>query len=204
MPSPARALTLLFLALCPLLGSGCASTGVAESWVDPTLTELPRFHKVFVAYLGADPSAQRHAEDALAKRMEDREVVKSYVLFPDMRELDPATMKSQLRAAGCDGAVVLRLARVEQELSFSPGTYPAHYRTFGGYWASAYPSSMDVRTDEIVHVETNVYALADDKLIYAARSETFNPASTEQLVEEIAEALVDDLESKGLWPRKDP
>lgn len=202
--APRSSLPALLALFALLLFSGCASTGVAESWVDPALTELPHFRKVFVAYLGAEPSAQRHAEDALAARIQDAEVVKSYVLFPDARELDAARMKEEVRAAGCDGAVLLRLARVEEEISFSPSSYPAHYRSFGGYWGYAYPSTMDVRTDEIVHVETNVYALAEDKLIYAARSETFNPGSTDQMVQEIAEAIVDDLESKGLWPRKDP
>jgi hypothetical protein len=185
--------------------ASCASTSLAESWVTPSLTTMPRFEKVFVAYLGGDASAQRSAEDALAERLERTEVVKCYALFPDAlqlapggAELDPAKVKSELRALGCDGAVVMRLSRVEQELSWSPSTYPAHYRSFGGYWGAAYPSAMDVRTDEIVHVETNVYSLADDKLLYAARSETFNPGSAAGMVGEIAAAIAEDLEEKGL------
>lgn len=196
-PLPVR-LALGLAGLLVALLAGCASTGVAESWIEPSLSELPRFQKVFVAYLGADTSAQRHAEDALARHWKGAEVVKGYVLFPEGRELDPARMKAELRAAGCDGAVIMRLARVEQEVSFTPTTYPTHYRSFGGYWGQAYPTTMDVRTDEIVHVETNVYSLLDDRLIYAARSETFNPGSTDKLVNEIAEAICKDLESKGL------
>lgn len=196
---PTRVLALTaFLAL-----ASCASTSLAETWVAPSLTVLPEFKKVFVAYVGGDASAQRSAEDALQKRLEATEVVKCYVQYPDTLALapariDPERIKADLRALGCDGAVILRLARVEQELSWSPSTYPAHYRSFGGYWGHAYPSSMDVRTDEIVHVETNVYSLADDELLYAARSETFNPGSAADLVDEIAAAIADDLAQKGL------
>ncbi len=60
------------------------------------------------------------------------------------------------------------------------------------------PAPVDVRTDEIVHVVTNVYPLADDKLIYSARSETFNPRSTAGMIADIASAIRDDLEEKGL------
>ena len=59
---------------------------------------------------------------------------------------------------------------------------------------------MDQRTDEIVHVETNVYSLAEDKLIYTARSESFNPGSSEDLMNEIATAIAKDLKKKGLAP----
>jgi len=184
---------------CLLLATlaACASTGLAESWVDPDTKELPRFQKVFVAYVGADAAAQRLAEDALERRLKSVEVLKCYALFPDARELDPARLKLDLRARGCDGAVVMRLARVEQEIS-ATGAYPTPYHSFHSYWGYASPATMDVRTDEIVHVETNVYSLADDKLIYTARSESFNPSSTAGLVDEIAEAIGEDLRDKGL------
>lgn len=200
MPSLSR--TRLFLTLLVALPlASCGSTGLAESWVEPSLTSRPRFEKVFVAYLGEDASAQRSAEDALASHMQGTEVVKCYEQFPEslgQRSAlpDPARVKDRLRALGCDGAVVLRLSRVEQEVSWSASSYPTHYRSFGGYWG--HPTEMDMRTDEIVHVETNVYSLADDKLLYAARSRTFNPGSAAGMVDEIADAVAEDLEEKGL------
>lgn len=195
MPNP-RSLTHRLLALSLALALGaCASTGLAESWVDPATKELPHFQRVFVAYLGADTATQRVAEDSLAKHLKAPEVLACYALFPDARQLDPARLREELRAKGCDGAVVMRLARVEQQVS-ATGGYPSHYYSFGGYWG--HPYAVDVRTDEIVHVETNVYTLADDKLVYSARSETFNPSSTAKLIDEIATAIAEDLESKGL------
>lgn len=190
--------THMLLALLAALTLGaCASTGIAESWVDPGTQELPRFQKVFVAYMGTDAAAQRLAEDAIAKHLQAPAVLKSYELFPDARGLDPVRVKDELRAKGCDGAVMMRVARVEQELS-TTGPQPGYYGSFGGYWGHGYGASMEVRTDEIVHMETNLYSLVDDKLLYSARSETFNPGSTEDLVDEIAEAIAKDLEKRGL------
>jgi hypothetical protein len=183
--------------LCALTLGACASTGIAESWVDPGTEQLPRFQKVFVAFMISDASAQRLAEDAIAKHLEAPEVLKSYVLYPDARGLDPVRVKEALRAQGCDGAVMMRLSRVEQQIS-TTSTHPGYYGSFGGYWGHGYGSSIEVQTDEIVHMETNLYSLAEDKLLYSARSETFNPSSTEDLVDEIAEAIAKDLEKRGL------
>lgn len=196
--SPQRNLLALLstLALGLALGA-CSATGIAESWVDPGTQQLPRFQKVFVAYMGTDAAAQRLAEDSIAKHLAAPEVLKSYVLYPDARGLDPLRIKDELRAQGCDGAVMMRLARVEQELS-ATSTDPGYHRSFGGYWGHGYGAPIEVRTDEIVHMETNLYSLAEDKLLYSARSETFNPSSTEDLVDEIAEAIAKDLEKRGL------
>jgi hypothetical protein len=177
--------------------AGCASTALSESWIDPSVETLPGFRKVFVVYRGADASVQRVAEDALAAHIRAPEVVRCYSLFPDASALGPEEIKSRLRAQGFDAAVVMRVAGVEQEVSWTPSAYPSHSRSFGSYWGGGYdPGTM--RTDEIVHVETNLYALLEDKLLYAARSETFNPGSTAKLVDEIAAEVADDLEERGV------
>ena len=175
--------------------AGCASTELSESWLDPSVKTLPGFQKVFVAYLGADESVQRVAEDAMAEHVRAPEVGKCYALFPDARTFEADAIQARLKDEGFDAAIVMRVAGVQQEVSWTPSAYPAYYRSFGGYWAYD-PGTM--RTDEIVHVETNLYSLADDKLLYAARSETFNPSSTAKLVDEIAAKVADDLEEKGV------
>src|SRR5688500_143448 len=125
----------------------------------------------------------------MAAEVRETEVVKAYELFPDAPPpATPSAIGEKLRAPGCDGAAVLRLARVEQQLSYTSGAYPTYYRSFGPYWGYAHTPPQDVRTDEIAHVEINVYSLADDRLLYAARSETFNPDTTAGMVAEIAAA----------------
>lgn len=181
-----------------LLCAACSSTGIEESWVDPTLRTLPPGQKVFVAYLGAEAAVQRLAEDAMAERIRAPEVVRCYALFPDAKDLKPSEVTAKLRDQSFDTAIVMRLMGIEQEVSWSPSAYSAGpYRTFGGYWASPVDSGM-LYTSEIVHVETNVYALAEDKLVYAARSESFEPGSTKALIDEIAGDIADDLRAKGI------
>lgn len=191
-----RLLPGLFLPLAAgFVLAGCSSTKLEDTWVDPSLQVMPEARKVFVAYLGDDESVQRVAEDALAAHIHATEVVRCYQLFPDARALDAERVKARLREEGFEVAVVMRLTRVEKEVSWTSGTYYGHHGSFGSSWAME-PGSM--RTDDIVHVETKLFSLAEDKLLYAARSETFNPSSTKDLVDEIAEDVADSLEEKGL------
>ena len=183
----------LFLAAA-LLFASCSSTGLDDSWIDPSVQSMSGFRKVFVVYRGGDASVQRVAEDSMAAHIHGAEVARCYEVFPDAPGMDPTLVKSRLIERGFDAAVVMRVSGVRQEVSWVPSSYPVGYRSFGGYWGE--PAT--VRTDEIVHVETNVYSLAEDKLLYAARSETFNPSSTAMLVDEIAAEIADDLEEKGV------
>jgi hypothetical protein len=194
-----RLLALLrFSALAGVLVlAGCATTELKESWVEPSLQTLPQFKKVFVAFRGGNAAVERTAEDALAKHLRAPEKGTCYSIFPDAHGLDPEQVRAQLHDAGFDGAVIMRVANVEKSTSFVPNDYPASYRTFGGYWGN-YAAPTTTVTDEAVFVETNLYSVADGKLLYAARSRTINPDSTTQLVNEIAESIVDDLRAKKL------
>ena len=83
-----------------------------------------------------------------------------------------------------------------------PGSYwYATPYTFTGYWRAAWAYPYDpgyVVQDQIVSVETQVYSLTDDKLIFAARSETTNPASAGKLTDSVIRHITADMKKKGL------
>ena len=53
-----------------------------------------------------------------------------------------------------------------------------------------------VREDEYVNFNTNVYSVADAKLIWASRSETMNPTSVGSLVDEVITANVQEMQKQ--------
>jgi hypothetical protein len=183
--------------------TACTGTALRDSWLDPSVKPDQRFKKIAVAVLSQDPSVRRTAEDALAARITRSEAVTSYSLLSASDAKDIERVKARLREAGVDGVVVMRMMGVDKETTWVPGSFPNSYYGFGGYWGQSYsavngPGSL--QTDTIVQIETNVYSLADEKLVYAARSETFNPTGAEGLVREIAEAIAGDLKKRGLVP----
>jgi hypothetical protein len=171
--------------------------------VNPSVAPGHRFKKIAVAALAQDPKARRMAEDALVDRIKRSEAVPLYELVPELETADIVQVKAHLREAGVDGVVVMRMTGVDQKVDGVPGSYPQPYYGFSGYWGWAYPkaySPVYQETDTAVQMETNVYSLADDRLIYSARSQTFNPVNTSGLVGEIAAAIVADLKKRGLIP----
>lgn len=197
LQSPARKPVRFLMILLALGLAACATTSLTDSWVDPTVASIPPFKKVMVAVLSTDLTLRHTAEDALVANIKRTQAVPSYAVTPDFEGGSLDRIKARLEKAGIDGVVILRLASVDKEQTFVPGSYSS----FGGYWGRAYPMAYDpgyVRTDTIVRVETTIYSVADDKLLYAAHSKTFNPSSAAKTVKEIAESIAEDLKKRGL------
>ena len=72
---------------------------------------------------------------------------------------------------------------------------------WGGYyghgWGSAW-SAAEIRTDTIIIVETLVYSLHQNKLVWSGQSETTNPANLNRLIENTAKQVGDELVRQGL------
>jgi hypothetical protein len=115
--------------------------------------------------------------------------------------VDKASVLGKLRDAGFDGAVMMRVADVSKELNYTPGTYWGDRYGFAGYWGNAwaYPYSPGyVTTSTIVTVETQIYSLVEDKLLFAARSETTDPANAGKLIRSIMRHIDEQLKKDGL------
>jgi len=183
--------------------TACTATTLKDSWLDPSVTSSRHFKKIAVAVMSQDPMIRRTAEDTLVARITRTQAVPLYALISEPDEKDADRVKARLREAGVDGVVVMRMIGADKQTTWVPGQYPPPYYGFGGYWGYAHPAAYSpgyLQTDTIVQVETNVYSLADGKLVYAARSETFNPASAASMVKEIANAIAADLKKRGLSP----
>jgi hypothetical protein len=55
-----------------------------------------------------------------------------------------------------------------------------------------------MRTDTIVNIETLVYDLKANKLIWAAKSQTTNPERVDTLIKELVSAAAAEMKKQGL------
>lgn len=180
---------LLFLAgVIAALASGCASTQIVSAWRDPALNTVP-FKKMLVVFQHKDAALRRVMEAEMAHRIPG--AVPAHNVFSDTEVQDMALVKARVRADGFDSAVVMRIVSVEREVSYRPGqvyAVPAFYNDFWGYWGYGWRSVYEpgyLRSDRVVTIATNVYSVADDKLVWASQSETFNPATLREAVSEV-------------------
>ena len=76
----------------------------------------------------------------------------------------------------------------------------AHGGFWGGYYGTAWasPPVTTTRTDTHFSVETLIYDLRQNKLVWAARSKTTNPEDVEQFVNELATAVAAEIKADKL------
>lgn len=203
--SHAHRYLLLFAAaaMAALLG-GCASTQITSAWKDPDLARLP-FKKVLVVFQHSDAELRMRLERSMAAEIPNS--VPAHAIFSDAEVRDIAAVKARVRAEGFDSAVIMRIVGVDREVSYVPGrlySVPAFYHGFYGYWGYGWRTVYDpgyMRSDRIVHISTNVYGVAEDKLVWASQSETFNPTSLRSAVTEVvrvtSKATGEALRSRG-------
>jgi hypothetical protein len=179
----------------------CASNGTSltSTWRAPEFHRLP-FHRALTSFVSTDVGMRRAVEDRLATRIPG--TFPAYSAVPELSLSDPAKAREQLRGKLFDGAVVVRIVEARTERASPPDAvwYTAN-PSFYGYWGSSW---MTVRnpasglTEKPVLVEVVIYSLADDRLVWAGRTETMNPKSVKELVDHSVDAVVRELWSKRM------
>ena len=205
MSSPLKAVTA---ALACLALAACNSTTFNSTWKAPGAGPLNfKGKKVAALVVSKEEGVRYGAEDALAREITARGAVgiPAYSLIPKELTQDKEKAKEFLAKAGVAGVVAMRAVGKEQQLSSSPATYYAGpgYATFwgGGYygwgWGGVYDPGY-LRTDTIVYVEILVYSLEQDKLVWAARSQSTNPSKVGDFVKELTAKAAGEMKKQGL------
>ena len=177
--------------------SSCSSTHVVTRWQDPLTSHLV-FTKVLTLVIGGDQSLVRAGEEDLCRQVAKVPCKPAYLAMPDSMRSDIPAAKALVRKEGFDGALVFRVVSDREKVTYVP---PSYGPTFWGYYgyAQAYnPGSY--RTDQLVRVETAIYSVAEDKLLWIGTTESVNPKSLSTLVEEVSKAVRQELEREGAIP----
>ena len=197
----------LLMLLGAILLSACAST-LTTTWKDPKATPLEfKGHKVVAIVLLKDQSMRRLAEDRLAQQIAARgaEGRTLYSLLPGATADNEQETRAALEAAGVKGAIVMRPIHVDKEVRITePYQEPSYASFWGGYYGYGFslsyssPREATVSETTVVYVETLVYSLEQNKLVWAGRSTTTNPDTLAQLIQELSEATTSELQKQGL------
>jgi len=210
----------LLCAAAVLALSACASNSppqsgsqFIDSWKDPEAQPL-QVHgaKVVAVVMMQDPKARRLAEDALAREITalGAQGVAMYTIAPS--DVTPKEGETKTRAAvesiGAKGVVVMRPVDVNHR-AVQTNT-PSSNDVYGGYWGGYYgigwndpwvDKAPDVRTDVVATVETFVFSLPQNKLVWTGTSETINPTNAEKFIHQLAADATKELQRQGLIAR---
>jgi hypothetical protein len=156
--------------------------------------------KVLALMIDSDPWVRREAENELVQQMKRVRGVAAHTMFSEDELRDADHTKRKIIGDGFENVVTMRLVGSEQVRSWQPGLYPSPYYSPWGYYGYAWPLTYDpgyLRTDTIVQVETNIYSVGDEKLIWSSLSESFNPKDARKLVDNVARGVAKAMRKQG-------
>ena len=164
--------------------------------------------KVAALVISNDDSLRVAGEESLVRELAARgmQAVASYRIAPkeELRRAD--TARPWFEKAGVEGVVAVRPVSADTQQSYNPGTWVStNYATLWGYygygWSAVYVPG-GVQRETLVVVETTVYSLPRNQLLWAAVSETRNPRDLRGFVQELIKKSVEEMQKQGLARRQ--
>jgi ABC-type antimicrobial peptide transport system permease subunit len=194
-------LTIVIVLLAVSLATA-KSSKLVMSWKNPNYVAR-KFHRVLALGLSDKTGVRANFEDALAEQLAatGMETIpgNSILLRPEGTQFDLNYLKTQVRENQIDAVVVSRLIKVDNTVTYIPGSaYVApfpYYNTFYGYYGTVYPvvySPDYLREEKKVRIETNLYVISsqEGELVWTGVTDTFNPSNIQKAINGLVKLVV--------------
>ena len=165
------------------IASCSPSTQIVKSWHEPNATvQVNPANKFLVIAMIKDEVSRRVIEDQLVKRLGSSAVASYTLMSADyIKEASGEKFTEKLKQDKFNYVLLMRLADVQKETSYVPGTTTGYYGGYGryyGYGAGMYSTPGYYTTDKNYFVETTVYSVDPDKLLWTGTTKTVNDIAT--------------------------
>jgi hypothetical protein len=160
--------------------------------------------KVAAVVISDDDSLRVSGEEALVNELNARNIqgVASYRIAPKEELRDAARARPWFERQGIAGVVAVRPISSDVIKSYTPATWTsAYYQSYWGYynygWGAAYVPASSSRTHVVV-VESLVFDVQKDALLWAAVTETHDPEHLQGFVADLVKETVTMMQKVGL------
>ncbi len=166
--------------------SSCANTKITQSWIEPDHKKI--YNDLFIIGIAQSEQNRRAYESNFVEELRSRgtEAEASYKLIKSNQKIDRDTVSKAIKGMDIDAVLVTHLVAVEEETVYRPSMdYMPMYG--GGYYGGLYSYYPHVNTYvqrpgyyttlETYTLETNLYDVESEELIWSARSHSFAPES---------------------------
>jgi hypothetical protein len=184
----------------------CAGTKLTHTWVDETYHGKPVSNILVIAVTHKEDNRQSFEDKFVAQlKVSGVEAISSsnVIPIPADLELKKEEILKVVKKLKNDAVIITHLVGVEEKESYTPperdkGDYYGHYG-----WAYGYTHEPGFyRTHTIVRLATHLYDVKTEKLIWSGESESLDPGSTNQIIDDVIEVLIKDLQKNNLLPTK--
>jgi len=195
-----------------------SNTSIVSSWRDPQITVAQEnFKKVLVVALVKDEASRRTTENRIAASNPIFKTSYQYLNGTNLQFTQEEKLKI-LNDENFDGVVTMRLVSSEKETNYVPGTNTGlYYGGFDGMYGGMYgygfgnwygmysPNFYDpgyYQETTAYMVETNVFSLKENKLIWTGTTKSEYVTDLGQTVDAIMQAVVKEMRKDGTLPPK--
>jgi hypothetical protein len=197
-----KILVIVFVLVAATLILG-KSSKLTMSWKNPAYSPAKKFHRVLALGLSDKTAVRADFEDALAAELSSKgyEAVpgNTILLRPAGTQLDLDYLREQIRANQIEAVVVSRLVKVDDTVTYVPGTYFSpypYYNSFYGYYRTLYPVVYTpgyLQKEKKVRIETNLYLVngaPDGQLAWTGITDTLNPSNVHKAINGLVKLVV--------------
>ena len=163
--------------------------------------------KVAALVIDKDESLRMAGEEALVRELNARGMqgVASYRMVPKEELLEADRARPWYEKAGVQGVVALRVVSDDRRTTYVPSTWSStSYTSLWGYygygWGAVYSPGY-TRKERIVSLETLVFSVPKNALLWAGLSVTDNPKDGQKVVAEVVKEAVNEMRKQGLARR---
>ena len=195
------AVAALIIASTPL----AAKTKFQSVWKSPDAASVSLAgQKVAALVIDKDDSLRVAGEEALVRELNARGMqgVASYRMVPkeELQSADKARV--WFEKAGVQGVVAFRVVNDQRRKTYVPSTWSNPYYTslwgyYGYGWGAVYDPGY-VRDERIISLETLIFSVPKNSLVWAGLSETENPKDGQKVVAEVVKEAVNEMRKQGL------
>jgi len=194
--------------------SSCTNTKISQSWVEPSNEKS--YNDLLIIGIGESEQNRRAYESYFVEELGKLKIesVASYKLIKSNETIDRDTVLKAIEGLDIDGVIVTHLVAVDEETVYRQTGYGGMY---GGYYGAGYYGSMYsyyphvnsyvhdpgyYSTHETYTIETTLYDVKSEELVWTARTRTFSPESVDEVITDLTKLLISDMEEKNLIKAK--
>jgi len=189
------------LVVSVILISCSSSTQLTDVYVDETFSGK-EMKKILVLGLAKDEWKRKVYENEFRSQLlaHNVEVLLAWQEIPKGEQLNKETFKKYFKDKNVDAVLVaIEGGESTDQTLYKGGASNVYVGFYGFYFSTAavYYSPGYLAEEKTVHMRTNMYETTDGKLIWSARSQSYEPKSTKEVIQTVSRSVVDELYLSG-------
>ena len=186
--------------------ASCANTKLTSTWMDEKKSGST-YNDILIIGIAEHEHNRRLFEEEFYKQLGNMGIESevSYSILPKSTDINRDTVTAAIKGKDIDAIIITHMIGIEEQTVYRQSM---NYMLPRGYYNGLYSYYPQVHTyvnqpgyyttHDIVKLETNLYEVNSEELVWSAQSQSFAPESAKEVVDDLIKLVIKDLKSKGL------